>query len=250
MEDIVRLSNLIDAPAPTACPGCGHLLFFRLVRECMDELDITFNSIQANGIGCTGVQRAWQNHGYVPLTAHGRAAAVATGLKRVNPDKFIYTMQGDGDATVIGLAETLNAAYRNENICVFISTNGVFALTGGQMSWETLPGQKTTTSPLGRDTKTTGQPMHTPELILSINPDIAYAARGTVDSPAHIIQLKKMIKNAMQAQLNGEGYSVVECMSVCPNNWHLTPLQCREYIKEKVLPLYPVGELKKRGEQK
>lgn len=250
MEDIVRLSNLIDAPAPTACPGCGHLLFFRLVRECLDELDITFNSIQANGIGCTGVQRAWQNHGYVPLTAHGRAAAVATGLKRVNPDKFIYTMQGDGDATVIGLAETLNAAYRNENICVFISTNGVFALTGGQMSWESLPGQKTTTSPLGRDTATTGQPLHAPELILSVNPNIAYAARGTVDSPAHIVQLKKMIKNAMQAQLNGEGYSVVECMSVCPNNWHLTPLQCRDYIREKVLPLYPVGELKKRGEEK
>lgn len=248
MEDIVRLSNLIDTPAPTACPGCGHLIFFRLVRECMDELGITFNSIQANGIGCTGVQRAWQNHGYVPLTAHGRAASVATGLKRTNPDKFIYTMQGDGDATVIGLAETLNAAYRNENICVFISTNGVFALTGGQMSWESLPGQKTTTSPLGRDTNLTGNPLHTPELILNVNPDIAYAARGTVDSPAHIIQLKRMIKNAMEAQLNNEGYSIVECMSVCPNNWHLTPLQCREYIKEKVIPLYPIGELKKRGE--
>lgn len=249
MEDIVRLSHLIDKPAPTACPGCGHLLFFRLIRECLDELGITENAIHANGIGCTGVHRAWQNHGYVPLTAHGRAAAVATGIKCTNPDTFVYTFQGDGDASVIGLSETLNAAYRNENFCVFVSTNSVFALTGGQMSWETLPGQKTTTSPLGRDCGLTGNPLHLPELICEINPNVAYAARGTISSPKHIIQLKRMVKNAMEAQLAGEGYSIVECMSACPNNWHLTPLECREHIEKNVLPEFPVGEFKKRGAQ-
>lgn len=248
MEDIVRVSNLIQNPAPGACPGCGHLIFFRLIREVLDELNITENAIQANGIGCTGVTRPWQNHGYVPLLAHGRAAAVATGIKRTNPDTFVYTFQGDGDATVIGFAETMNAAYRNENICVFISTNAVFGLTGGQMSWETLPGQITTTSPLGRDVEKTGDPLHLPELIVHTNPKIAYAARGTIDSPKHINQLKKMIRNSMEAQLNGEGYSVVECMSVCPNNWHMTPLQCRDHIADEVIPAYPLGEFKKRGE--
>ncbi len=248
MEDIVRLSNLIDAPAPTACPGCGHLLFFRLIREVLDELDLTEKAIHANGIGCTGVHRAWQNHGYVPLTAHGRAAAVATGIKRTNPEAFVYTFQGDGDAAVIGLAETLNAAYRNENICVFISTNAVFGLTGGQMSWATLPGQITTTSPLGRDPKNTGRPLHIPELIAREFPSIAYAARGTMNSPQHINQLKKMIHNAMQAQTNDEGYSIVECMSACPNNWHMSPLQCLEYIENEIIPEFPLGEFKKRGD--
>ncbi len=247
MEDIVRLSNLIDSPAPTACPGCGHLLFFRLIREVLDELDLTEKAIHANGIGCTGVHRAWQNHGYVPLTAHGRAAAVATGIKRTNPDAFVYTFQGDGDAAVIGLAETLNAAYRNEKICVFVSTNSVFGLTGGQMSWATLPGQVTTTTPLGRDTDITGSPLHLPEMIASQFPKIAYAARGTIDSPQHINQLKNMIRSAMEAQVNNEGYSIVECMSACPNNWHMTPLQCREHIQEKVIPEFPLGEFKKRG---
>ncbi len=183
MEDIVKLSHLINNPAPAACPGCGHLLFTRLIQEVMFELGITGKAIHVNGIGCTGVNRPWQNHGYVPLTAHGRAAAVATGIKRTNPDLFVYTFQGDGDAAVIGLSETLNAAYRNENICVFVSTNEVFGLTGGQMSWQTLPGQITTTTPRGRDTSLSGKPFHLPELIASQFPDIAYAARGTIDSP-------------------------------------------------------------------
>lgn len=248
MEDMVRLSNLIDQPAPAACPGCGHLIFFRLIREVLDELNMTQNAIHCNGIGCTGVHRPWQNHGYVPLLAHGRAAAVATGIKRTNPDTLVYTFQGDGDAAVIGLAETLNAAYRNENISVFISTNTVFGLTGGQMSWASLPGQITTTTPKGRDPELSGKPLHLPEMISREYTDIAYAARGTVDSPKHINQLKKMIRNAMEAQLNHEGYSIVESMSACPNNWHMTPLQCRKHLQEKVIPEFPLGEFKKRGE--
>ena len=117
------------------------------------------------------------------------------------------------------------------------------------MSWETLPGQKTTTTPLGRNCDLTGKPMHLPELICEINPDVAYAARGTMNSPKHIIQLKRMVRNAMKAQLAGEGYSIVECMSACPNNWHLSPLECREHIEKNVLPEFPLGEFKKRGAQ-
>ena len=246
MEDKVKLSHLIQSPAPAACPGCGHLLFYRLILEVLEEMDVEKCAIEANGIGCTGVNRPWIHHGYVPLTAHGRAAALATGIKHVNPDYFVFTFQGDGDASVIGLSETLNAAYRNENITVFISTNAVFGLTGGQMSWETLPGQITTTSPYGRDTESTGDPLRVPELIASLNPKIAYAARGTISGARRINQLKQMIRNAVEAQIKGEGYSIVECMSVCPNNWHMTPIQCWEHIEKNVLPVYPVGEIVKR----
>ena len=246
MEDIIKLSNLIENPAPTSCPGCGHLLFFRLIREVINEMGLDDKTLHCNGIGCTGVVRPWLNHATVPLLAHGRAAAVATGAKLTNPDTFVYTFQGDGDAYVIGLAETLNAAYRNENISVFISNNTLYALTGGQLSWTTLPEQVTTSSPFGRDCAMTGKPLHVPEMIANEFPDVAYVARGTMNSVKNIIALKKMVRNAIEAQMNGEGYSMVECLSVCQNNWHMSPLEARKHIDNVMIPEYPIGEFKKR----
>lgn len=250
MEDIVKLSGLVQNAAPQACPGCGHLLFYRLIREVLEELEINNRAVQCNGIGCTGVNRPWIDHGYVPLLAHGRAAAVATGLKRTNPDLIVYTFQGDGDAEVIGLSETLGAAYRNENICVFVSLNLLYGLTGGQMAWSTLAGQVTTTTPDGRDVSDTGHPFHMPEMIVRSFPDVAYAARGTITSPANIRALKEMIRNAFLAQLNGEGYSVVECLSVCPNNWHLSPAECLDHVDNVVTREFPLGEFKQRRVRK
>lgn len=246
MEDIVRLSTIVQNPAPQACPGCGHLLFFRLILEVLDEMNLTDKAIQCNGIGCTGVQRPWMNHSNVPLLAHGRAAAVATGVKRTNPDKIVYTFQGDGDGEVIGLSESLGAAYRNENICVFVSLNLLYGLTGGQMAWSTLEHQVTTTTVNGRDPSTTGHPFHMPELIAENFKDAAYVARGSVSSPANIRQLKKMIRNAFEAQLNGEGYSIVENLSVCPNNWHLSPIESLAHVNNVVVKEFPLGEFKKR----
>ncbi len=177
---------------------------------------------------------------------HGRAAAVATGIRRAEPDKFVFTYQGDGDAYNIGIAETLNAAYRNENICVFTVNNGNFGMTGGQMSWTTMPGQKTATSPSGRNCDLTGIPIKVPELIAySFTP--AYVARGAVTTPAEINKLKGYIKNAFEAQLNNEGYSMVEIMCSCPTNWNLPPIAARQRLIDEVIPYYGLGEIKKRG---
>ncbi len=246
MDDLVRLSSLVHTRAHQACPGCGHLIFFRLIMEVLDEMGMTDRAVQCNGIGCTGVQRPWMNHSNVPLLAHGRAAAVATGVKRSNPDLLVYTFQGDGDAEVIGLSETLGAAYRNENICVFVSLNLLYGLTGGQMAWSTLENQVTATTPTGRNVEETGRPFHLPELIAGNFPDAAYVARGSINSPTHIRQLKNMIRNAFEAQLNGEGYSIVENLSVCPNNWHMSPLQCLDHVENVVSKEFPLGEFKTR----
>ena len=178
---------------------------------------------------------------------HGRAAAVATGMRRAEPDKFIFTYQGDGDAYNIGLAETLNAAYRNENICVFTVNNSNFGMTGGQMSWTTMPGQVTATSPNGRDTNLTGMPIKIPELIAySFQP--AYVARGAVGTPADINRLKGYIRNAFEAQLNHEGYSMVEVMCSCPTNWGMDAVKAKQHLLDDVLKYYQLGEIKKRGE--
>ena len=228
------------------CPGCGHGIVHRLVCEVIDEMGIEGDTIGVVPVGCSVM--SYNYFGCDVIEApHGRAPAVATGAKRVNPDKFVFSYQGDGDAYNIGLAETLNAAYRNENICVFTINNGNFGMTGGQMAWTTMPGQKTATSPKGRDCAMTGIPIKVPELIAySFTP--AYVARGAVTTPAEINRLKGYIKNAIEAQLNGEGYSMVEVMCSCPTNWNLNPIDAKQRLADEVIPYYLLGEIKKRGE--
>ena len=239
--------EIIDKPM-NFCPGCGHGIVMRLISECLVELGQEKNVILAIGVGCSGNIGAALQIDRVHCL-HGRAGAVATGLKRVYPDVTVWTYQGDGDAYCIGIAESLNAAYRNENISVFVVNNTIYGMTGGQMSCTTMPAQKTSTSPLGRDCRTTGYPMKFPEIIAT-HFDVAYVARGTVTTAANVNKLKGYIKSALEAQLKGEGYSLVEILSPCPTNWELTPLDAMKRIEKELIPYYPLGELKQRRDIK
>lgn len=229
------------------CAGCGHNIFNRLIAEVIEELGYVDQSYMCMAIGCTSNH----NSDYLGCCIngpHGRPAAVATGIKRTNPEILTFTYQGDGDAYVIGLQETFNAAYRCENITQFVLNNSVFAMTGGQMGWTSLPGQVTITSRNGRDCSTTGYPLKMPELIVnSFKP--AFVARGALFSPAEITKTKKYIRQALTAQLNGEGYSLVEVLSICPTNWYMTEQESVEYLKEKMVPVFPLGILKDREVQ-
>jgi 2-oxoglutarate ferredoxin oxidoreductase subunit beta len=235
---------LISQKPSSFCPGCGHGVVTRLVTECLEELDQDNNVIVGLGVGCSsllgGVLETDRLH-----CLHGRAGAVCSSMKRVNPDNIVVAYQGDGDAYSIGIAETINAAYRNEKFTAILVNNTNYGMTGGQMSNTTMPNQKTTTSPLGRDCSTTGNPIKFPELVAS-QFDVAYVARGAVNTPANVNKLKGYIKNALEAQINGEGYSVVEVLSPCPTNWGMTPLQSMDRIRTELIPYYPLGELVER----
>lgn len=226
------------------CPGCGHGIVIRLITECLEELGQDNNIIFGIGVGCSsllgGVLETDRLH-----CLHGRASAVCTSMKRLSPQNMVVSYQGDGDAYSIGLAETTSAAYRNEKFTAILVNNTNYGMTGGQMSNTTMPGQKTTTSPKGRDCSITGNPIKFPELVAS-QFDAAYVARGTVTTPANINKLKGYIKNALEVQMNGEGYSVVEVLSPCPTNWGMTPLKSMERIEKELIPYYPLGELKTR----
>lgn len=230
--------------ASSFCPGCGHGIAIRLIAESLEELGKSDSIIIGLGVGCSsllgGILETDRLH-----CLHGRAAAVCTGMKRVSKDTVVLAYQGDGDAYSIGLAESTSAAYRNENITVITINNTNFGMTGGQMSTTTLPGQKTTTSQHGRDCEITGNPIKFPELVAQ-QFDVAYVARGSVTSPANINKLKSYIKNAIEAQINGEGYSLVEVLSPCPTNWGMSPLKAHEKIDQDIVKIYPLGEFKKR----
>lgn len=238
-----KVPELVDRPNGF-CPGCGHGIVTRLIAECLEELGQDKNVIFPIGVGCSsllgGVIEADRLH-----CSHGRVGAVATAIKRVNPDNLVVVYQGDGDAYSIGIGETTSAAYRNENFTAIIINNTNYGMTGGQMSNTTMPGQKTATSVYGRDCAVTGMPLRFPELVASqFSP--AYAARGSVDKPANINKLKKYIKNALEAQMNKEGYSVVEVLSPCPTNWGTNATDSMKRIVEELIPYFPLGEFKTR----
>lgn len=238
-----KVPYLIDRPMDF-CPGCGHGIVIRLIAEALEELEQDKNVIYGIGVGCSsllgGGLEADRLH-----CPHGRVGAVATSMKRVNPENIVLAYQGDGDALSIGLAETTSAAYRNENITVILVNNVNYGMTGGQMSNTTMPGQITATTRDGRDPETTGMPLKFPELVASqFNP--AYVARGTVTSPANINKLKSYIKNAIEAQMNGEGYSLVEVMSTCPTNWRISATEAMKRVDDDILPYFSLGVLKDR----
>lgn len=246
MAPAKKVPAIVDKPM-MFCPGCGHGIVIRLMAECLEELGQDKNVIIGIGVGCSsnlgGGLSADRLH-----CSHGRAGAVCTAMKRVNPGNIVIAYQGDGDAYSIGIAETLNAAYRNENFTVITVNNTNYGMTGGQMSATTMPGQKTATSPLGRNCDITGLPLKFPELVAS-QFNVAYSARGAVTTPSNINKTKGYIKNALQAQMNGEGYSIVEVMAGCPTNWGLTPVQAVERIEKELLAYYKLGEFKTREEK-
>jgi 2-oxoglutarate ferredoxin oxidoreductase subunit beta len=224
------------------CPGCGHGIAARLVAEAIDELEIREKTIGVAPVGCSVLLYNYLNVDMYEA-AHGRAPAVATGAKRVHPQLVIFTYQGDGDFASIGTAEAVHAAVRGEKITTIFINNAIYGMTGGQMAPTTLIGQETTTSPGGRNTESAGFPIRMAELLATIE-GAAYVARVAVNKPRHIIQAKKAIKKAFEAQINRLGYSMVEVLSQCPTDWRMTPTESTEWVEEKMMAYYPLGEFK------
>ena len=228
------------------CPGCTHGIVHRLVAEVIDELGIEGRTIGIAPVGCSVMAYNYFNCDMIEA-AHGRAPAVATGVKRANPEEHIvFTYQGDGDLASIGMAETVHAAARNENITIIFINNAIYGMTGGQMAPTTLLGQKTTTSPMGRTPEFHGQPIKVAEIFAQI-PSAYYVARVSVHSPAAIRNAKKVLKQAFQYQLEGRGFTFVEFLSTCPVNWGLTPVKALSWLEENMLPYYELGIKKDLG---
>ena len=226
------------------CPGCMHGTVMKLIGEVIDELGIIEKTACVLGIGCCGLQMDYM--AYDNATApHGRACAVATGLKRTNPDTLVFTYQGDGDLASIGLAETMSAANRGENISVIFINNGIYGMTGGQMAPTTLIGMKASTAPFGRNAKDHGYPMHMCEILNQLTAPV-YLVRTSCNNPQNVMKTKNAIKKAFKNQLEGKGFSMVEIVTSCPTNWGLDPLKCLDYIEEKMLPEYPLGVVRDR----
>ena len=224
------------------CPGCPHGIVNRLVAEVMDELDIEGKAVGVAPVGCSVM--AYDFFGCDMIeAAHGRAPAVATAVKRVHPDNVVFSYQGDGDLASIGMAETVHAATRGEKITVIFINNAIYGMTGGQMAPTSLPNMVTQTSPYGRDVESAGFPVRVCELLSTLD-GVAYLERVTVDTPTNVRAAKKAIKKAFQTQIDGVGYSMVEVVSTCPTNWGLTPQKSFEWMRENMLPYYPLGVYK------
>ena len=226
------------------CPGCMHSTVIKLIGEVLEELDVVSRTACVLGIGCCGLHMDYM--AYDNITApHGRACAVATGIKRTNPDTLVYTYQGDGDFASIGLAESVSAANRGENISVIFINNGIYGMTGGQMAPTTLLGMKASTAPFGRKAEEHGYPMHMCEILDRLEAP-AYLVRTSCNNPANVMKTRNAIKKAFTNQLEGKGFSMVEFVSNCPTNWGLTPKESIQFIKDKMLPEFPLGEFRNR----
>ncbi len=225
------------------CPGCTHGIIHRLVAEAIDELGIQGRTIGVASVGCSVMAYDYFDVDFVQAP-HGRAPAVATGVKRSDPENnIVFTYQGDGDLAAIGTAETVHSAARRENITVIFVNNAIYGMTGGQMAPTTLPGQVTQTSPYGRDVENVGYPIKVCELLSNVD-GAAYLERVAVNNPANVKKAKKAIKKAFQNQIEGKGFSLVEVVSTCPTNWGMTPEKALKWLEENMLPYYPLGVYK------
>ncbi len=231
------------------CPGCTHGIIHRLVAEAIDELGIEGKTIGVAPVGCAVMAYNYFNCDMVEA-AHGRAPAVATGLKRADPDNHIvFTYQGDGDLASIGMAETVHSAARNENITVIFVNNAIYGMTGGQMAPTSLPGQVTQTSPYGRDTNHCGFPIKVSEMLAQLD-GASYIERVAVNNVKNVKNAKKAIKKAFQNQIDKKGFSLIEVVSSCPTNWGMTPNDALKWLEENMLPYYPLGVYKDREAEK
>ncbi len=221
------------------CPGCTHGIIHRLVAEAIDDLGILGKTVGIAPVGCAVMAYDYFSCDMVEA-AHGRAPAVATGLKRAMPDRIIFTYQGDGDLASIGMAETVHAATRNENITVIFVNNAIYGMTGGQMAPTSLPGQVTQTSPYGRDVKTVGYPIKVCELLSALDAP-EYIERVAVNSVKNVLNAKRAIKKAFQNQIDGKGFSLIEVVSSCPTNWGMTPQKALDWVESDMIPYYPLG---------
>ena len=224
------------------CPGCLHGVVHRVVAEVIDELDIREKTIGVAPVGCSVLAYNYFNVDFVEA-AHGRAPAMATGIKRVRPETVVFTYQGDGDLAAIGTGEVVHAATRGENITTIFVNNAVYGMTGGQMAPTTLPGQVTSSTPHGRDVRLAGYPIRVAELLSSLT-GAAYVVRRAATNPGNITKLKRAVRTAFKVQMAGLGYSLVEVVSNCPTNWGVTPKESLRWIEETLLSYYPLGDYK------
>ena len=232
---------LIDVPFHF-CPGCHHGIIHRLVAECIDKYGLREETIGVSSVGCSVFLYDYFNVDVVEAP-HGRASAVATGVKRARPDNFVFTYQGDGDLAAIGTAEIIHAANRGEHITVIFVNNTVFGMTGGQMAPTTMEGQETTTTPFGRSMDINGFPIKMTELLAEL-PGSCFTARVAVNNIKNLMKAKKILNRAFEVQINGEGFSFVEFLSACPTNWKMSPKQALARIEEEMIPYFPLGVVK------
>ena len=242
MTIIYERSKGLTPAVTNYCPGCTHGIVHKLVAECLIELGVLDNTIGVAPVGCSVLAYNYFNCD-MHEAAHGRAPAVATGIKRVFPDKTVFTYQGDGDLASIGTNEIIHAAHRGEKITTIFINNAIYGMTGGQMSPTTLIGQKTSTSPFGRSEEHSGKPIKVSEMIATID-GAKYIARVSVDSPANVRKAKKAIMRAFKTQLEGKGFAMVEVLSSCPTNWGMTPIDALKWVRTDLMAYYPLGEYK------
>ena len=246
MEKVyARTKGIRDDMVSGFCPGCMHSTVIKLIGEVLEEMHLLDKAACAVGVGCCGLHMDYITYDYF-LAAHGRACAVATGAKRSNPESLVFTYQGDGDLASIGLAETISAANRGENFTVIFVNNGIYGMTGGQMAPTTLVGQKTTTSPYGRDEDWCGAPLKVSEMLAEV-PCSYYIERVAVNNTPNIVKAKKAISKAFHYQMEGKGFTLVEVLSACPTNWGLSPIKAMEWLEENMIPYYPLGVKKDKG---
>ena len=236
-----KTKMLTDAPFHY-CPGCTHGVIHRLVAEVIEEMGLQENAIGVAPVGCAVFAYNYFNCDMYEA-AHGRAPAVATGAKRARPDACVFTYQGDGDLASIGTAEIVHAAHRGEKITTIFVNNAIYGMTGGQMAPTTLVGQKTTTSPYGRDENWCGSPIRVSEMLATID-GAAYIERVALNTNANIIKAKKAIRKAFEYQMSGKGFSMIEVLSTCPTNWGLNPIEAMKWLEDNMIPYYPLGVFK------
>jgi len=236
-----RPKSLTDTPMHF-CPGCTHGVAHRLIAEVLDEMDLREITIGVAPVGCSVFAYNYFDTDFVEA-AHGRAPAMATGIKRLLPDRIVFTYQGDGDLASIGMAEIMHAAARGENITVVFINNAIYGMTGGQMAPTTLPGQITTSSPTGRDVEQTGFPIRMAEVLATMD-GTGYSVRRSLHDPKNIRLAKKAIRMAFEVQRRGLGFALVELLSTCPTNWGLTPQRSLKWIEDHMIPVFPLGDFK------
>jgi 2-oxoglutarate ferredoxin oxidoreductase subunit beta len=236
-----KTKGLTDVPL-RYCPGCGHGVVHRLVGECIEELGMIEKALAVAPVGCSVFADEYFNCDGIQ-GPHGRGPAIATGMKRVKPECLVFSYQGDGDLASIGMAETIHAANRSENITIIFINNAIYGMTGGQMAPTTLLGMKSTTSPAGRTVEANGYPFRMCELLATLDGAV-YLERCSVNTPANVIKAKKAIKKAFTLQIEKRGFTMVEILSQCPTDWGVTPLQAIEFVKNSMIPYFPLGVYK------
>ena len=253
VKDIIQKENLVYSKTPlmtdavlSYCPGCGHGTTHRIIMEVIEEMGIQSEVIGIAPVGCSVLAYEFMDIDMLQA-AHGRAPAVATGLKRVMPDKYIFTYQGDGDLAAIGTGETIHACNRGEHITIVFINNGIYGMTGGQMAPTTIPGMVSSTSPYGRDVSSMGNPIKMTELVAQL-PGTYYVTRQAVHKPGNVRKTKKAMRKAFENQTLKKGVSFIEVVSNCNSGWKMTPVQANKWMEENMFPFYPLGDIKVDGE--